>query len=308
MQYGVVLPNLGGDASLDVLSHLAQRVEELEFDSLWVSDHVVMPLQVESRYPYSSRGVFPVRPEEDILEPMTTLTFLAGMTRRIRLGISVLILPYRHPVLNAKMLTTLDVLSGGRTIVGVGVGWMKEEFEVLDADYEHRGAVIDEHIKIFKALCTQEEPTFEGTHYQVKGIMFSPKPTQKPHPPIWVGGTTRRAMGRAATLGDGWHVVRMRPPELAKGREEVLRLRSQHGLKLDDFRVSIRSTLDVTDTPLGEGRTPMTGTVPQILEDVRRYEEAGVDHIILGPRGRTSEEMVNVVERFADEVMPKQSD
>ena len=155
MQFGVVLPNLGSIARPDHLYRLAQRVEDLAYDSLWVSDHVVLPLSMESRYPYSSRGVFPFQPEEDLLEPVTTLAFLAGVTRRIRLGISALILPYRHPVLNTKMLITLDVLSGGRTILGVGVGWMREEFEALDADYEHRGRVTDEHIRIFKALCTE---------------------------------------------------------------------------------------------------------------------------------------------------------
>ncbi len=305
MQFGVVLPNLGSIARPDVLCRLALRVEELGFDSLWVSDHVVLPVHLESRYPYSSRGGFAVRPEEDLLEPLTTLTFLAGMTQRVRLGISVLILPYRHPVLNAKMLTTLDILSGGRIIAGVGVGWMKEEFQALDADYEHRGEVTDEHIEIFKALCTQEEPAFDGKHYQVKGIKFFPKPIQKPYPPIWVGGTTHRAIRRAATLGDGWHVVRMRPPELAQGREEVLRLRHQHGLSGDGFQVSIRTTLEVTDTPLGEGRTPLTGTVQQVLKDLGQYQEAGADYIVLGPRGRSFEQVVQSVERFAGEVVPK---
>ena len=305
MQFGVAVNNLGGVTQPDLLVRLAQRVEELGYDSLWVSDHVVMPVKVESRYPYNSRGVVGIRSEEDILEPFTALTFLASATRRLRLGVSVLVLPYRHPVLNAKMLATLDVLSGGRTILGAGVGWMKEEFDALDADYEHRGQVTDEHIKIFKALCTQDDPSFEGEYYRVNGIKFSPKPVQKPHPPVWVGGITSRAMYRAATLGDGWHVVRMRPHEVARGREEVYRVRGEHGLERDGFQVSIRTTADVTDTPLGDGRTPLTGTAQQILDDVKRYQEAGVEHIVLGPRGSSYEEAVHTVERFADDVIPK---
>ena len=305
MQFGVVLPNLGSIARQDDLTRLARRIEDLGYDSLWVSDHVVLPLSIESRYPYSSRGVFPFNPEEDLLEPVTTLTFLAGATRRIRLGISALILPYRHPVLNTKMLTTLDVLSGGRTILGVGVGWMKEEFEALDADYEHRGRITDEHIGIFKALCTQQEPTFEGEHYRVKGIGFSPKPPQKPHPPIWVGGNTAPAMRRAASLGDGWHAVNLRPDQLAKGQQEVLRLRREYGIETDGFQVSLRTSLQVTAEPMAERRTPLTGTCPQIVNDVRRYEEAGATYLVLGPKGRTIDEVVPTIERFAEDVVPK---
>ena len=305
MQFGVAVNNLGGVTQSDLLVSLAQRVEALGYDSLWVSDHVVMPVEIESRYPYNSRGVLGISSEEDVLEPFTTLTFLAASTRRLRLGISVLVLPYRHPVLNAKMVATLDVLSGGRTILGTGVGWMKEEFDALDADYPHRGQVTDEHIKIFKALCTQDAPSFEGKYYRVKGIKFLPKPVQKPHPPVWVGGITPRAMHRAATLGDGWHVVRMRPHEVAQGRDVVHQVRREHGLKIDGFQISIRTTAEVTDTPLGDGRTPLTGTPEQILDDVRRYQEAGVEHIVLGPRAGGYEEAVRTVERFANDVIPK---
>ena len=303
MQFGVVLPNMGSIVRPDDLSRLAQRVEALAYDSLWVSDHVVLPLSIESRYPYSSRGVFPFQPQEDILEPVTTLTFLAGATQHIRLGISALILPYRHPVLNTKMLTTLDVLSGGRTILGVGVGWMREEFEALDANYEHRGKITDEHIRIFKALCTQQEPTFEGEHYHAKGIGLSPKPIQKPHPPIWVGGNTGPAMRRAALLGDGWHAVNLKPAQIAAGREEVFRLRSEYGLETDRFQVSLRTSLQVTTEPLGEGRTPLTGTSQQIQEDIKRYEEAGSEYLVMGPRGANIDEVLSTIERFAESVM-----
>ena len=152
---------------------------------------------------------------------------------------------------------------------------MREEFEALDANYEHRGKITDEHIRIFKALCTQQEPTFEGEHYHVKGIGLSPKPIQKPHPPIWVGGNTGPAMRRAALLGDGWHAVNLKPAQIAAGREEVFRLRSEYGLETDRFQVSLRTSLQVTTEPLGEGRTPLTGTSQQIQEDIKRYEGGG---------------------------------
>ena len=305
MEFGFTLPNLGGTAQPDALLQMAQRIEGLGYDSLWVSDHVVIPNEVNSRYPYNSTGVIGIRSDEDILEPFTAMSYLAGATRKLRLGISVMVLPYRHPVLNSKMMATLDVMSGGRTIVGAGVGWMKEEFDLLDADYDNRGRVTDEHIKIFKALCTQEDPVFEGEHYRVHGTKFSPKPLQKPHPPIWVGGTTNRAILRAATLGDGWHVVRMRPEEVAKGRDRLLRIRREQGLDTEGYQVSIRTTLDITDASPGDRRTPLTGTPQQVADDVKEYQEAGVEHIVLGARGRTYEEIADAAERFAGEVMPK---
>ncbi len=305
MDFGVVLPNLGGTADPGALLHLARRVEQLGYNSLWVSDHVVLPVRVESRYPYSPAGTLGLQPEEDLLEPFTTLTFLAGATQRVRLCISVQVLPYRHPVLNAKMVATLDVLSGGRFIFGVGVGWIKEEFDALGADYNNRGPVTDEHLKIYKALCSQEELSYQGVHYQVEGIKFFPKPIQMPHPPIWVGGNSRRALLRAATLGDGWHGVRLRPTELGELRNRLMRLRDENSLPWEGFDVSLRTSMVITDVPAPEGRTPMTGTAQQVLDDVAQYEGSGVDHMVLGPRARNLGETQLAVERFADEVMAR---
>jgi probable F420-dependent oxidoreductase len=304
MEFGIVLPNLGGTARPREFCRLAQQVEELGYNSLWVSDHVVIPNEVSSRYPYSSSGALGIGPEEDILEPLTTLSFLAGATSKIRLGISVQILPYRPPLLNAKMLTTLDVLSGGRTIVGVGVGWMEEEFKALDADFPNRGRVTDEHIQVFKALCTQDEPEYEGEHYKIRGFKFYPRPVQSPHPPIWVGGNSPPALRRAATLGDGWHAVRMRPADLAETCRKLEKMRRDAGTDKKPFDVSLRSTLEVSDSPLPEGRTPMTGSAFQIVDDIRSYEASGLHHLVLGPRTRGLEETAAMAQRFAGEVLP----
>ena len=199
MKFGVILPNLGGLADPPTLTRLTLRAEELGFDGAFVSDHLALPTTPGSRYPYRSDGAFPLRPDEKILEPVTTLAYLSAVTSRISLGFSVLVLPYRHAVLNAKMLSTLDVYSGGRLIVGVGVGWMKEEFDVLDSDYENRGQVTDEHIRLLQALWRRDEPDFAGNYYRFSGMTMYPKPSQKPYPPIWTGGITPRrpAPGRA---------------------------------------------------------------------------------------------------------------
>ena len=306
MEYGIVLPNLGGTAQPEEICRIALLVEKLGYQSLWVSDHVVIPTEMHSRYPYSSSGAMGITSEDDILEPLTTLSFLAGVTSKIRLGISVQILPYRHPLLNAKMLTTLDVLSGGRTIAGVGVGWMEEEFKALDADYLNRGSVTDEHIRIFKALCTEDEPMYQGEHHSAGGFKFFPKPLQSPHPPIWVGGNSGPALRRAAALGDGWHGVRVGPADLAHNCRRLEQMRKDAGLSGSPFTISLRSSLYLTDVPLpDDGRTPMTGHRDQVMDDIRMYEDAGLHHMILGPRSRGLPETAEVAERFAQEILPR---
>lgn len=161
--FGCSLPSRGPMSSPDALRSLAQRAEDLSFDSVWVSDHIILPRQVDSFYPYSPDGVPGFDPDQAYYEPIATLNFLAGCTQQVRLGTHVLIIPYRNPVLTAKMLSTLDVLSGGRVILGAGVGWMEEEFQALGLDtYRQRGAVTDEFLRLFKELWTKDEPEFQG--------------------------------------------------------------------------------------------------------------------------------------------------
>ena len=200
MQYGVILPNVGPLAHIESLATIARRAEELGYDGIFLSDHVVVPDGLRSAYPYRSDGRFPLTAADRILEPIVTLSYLAAATRRIRLGFSVLVLPYRHPALNAKMLGTLDVVSNGRLIAGVGVGWMAEEFAALGADFPDRGAVTDEHIAILRACWTGATSELRDTRYNAAGLRMEPAPIQRPHPPIWTGGTSPPALRRAA----GW--------------------------------------------------------------------------------------------------------
>ena len=218
--FGCTLPSRGSLASPEILRSLAQRAEDLSFDSIWVSDHVILPREVESFYPYAADGVPTFTPDQPYYDPIATLNFLAGCTEKLRLGTHVLILPYRNPVVTAKMLATLDVLSGGRLTLGIGVGWMEEEFKALGLDnYEQRGEVSNEYIQLFKELWTQDSPEFQGNHYQISGSGFQPKPLQKPHPPIWIGGHTSPAIRRAAAFGDGWMPIGLRPPAILEPEE-----------------------------------------------------------------------------------------
>jgi probable F420-dependent oxidoreductase len=227
MKYGFTLPGRGPLATPDNLAALARRGEELGYDFVLFGDHIVVPRQIASPYPYTETGEFPGSASGVAMEQLTVLAFLAGQTQSIRLGTSVIIVPHRNPLVAAKALATLDVLSKGRLIVGVGVGWMREEFEALGLPpFEERGAVTDEYIRAFKELWTSDNPSFEGKYCRFSNISFLPKPVQKPHPPIWVGGESRRALRRTAALGNGWYPISANP-QFPLGEPEQLAERLQ---------------------------------------------------------------------------------
>ena len=304
MQYGVILPNVGPMARIDVLAQIAGEVEALGYRGIFLSDHIAIPVDLRSAYPYRSDGRFPLNSEDLILEPVTTLSYLAAVTDSVHLGFSVLVLPYRHPVLNAKMLATLDVISAGRLIVGAGVGWMAEEFAALNADFDARGGVTDEHIAVLRALWSQPGPDISGPHYDVSGVGISPRPVQKPHPPIWTGGISPPALRRAANLGDGWHGVRQSPADVARVISGISELRSQSDLTMEGYEISLRAGLDITDQPFcGDGRTPLRGSPDQIWADLSDYADAGLTYLVLEPRAESPERFLQQLERFSQ--LPK---
>ncbi len=308
--FGCSLPSRGPMSSPESLRSLAQRSEDLGFDSIWVSDHIILPRQVESFYPYAADGVATFKPDESYYEPLAALNFLAGCTQRVRLGTHVLILPYRNPVLTAKILATLDVLSGGRVILGAGVGWMEEEFQALGLDTFHeRGAVTDEYIQLYKELWTKDEPVFNGKYYQISGSGFQPKPVQKPHPPIWIGGHTGPAIRRAAKYGDGWMPIGLRPPAILEPEElaeKIARLRTltvQAGRPENAVDVTF-STDVIFDKSAGPSRRMVSGRPEQIAADLRQYQDLGVKNFILTFPAQAASEMQESMEQFSREVMP----
>ena len=308
MKFGIGIPNQGPAAHREDMLRLARQAVELKFDSIWVGDHVFTPFRSEPLYPYNSTGRLAVEPSDNIFDPLITLAYIAGAVEVPVLGISVLVIPYRNPVVTAKMVATLDVLSGGRVVLGVGVGWQREEFELLGASYQDRGPVTDEYIQIFKELCTSDEPFFEGKHYQVSNIAFYPRPLQKPHPPVWVGGYSLAAIRRAVRLGDGWQPSNIDPPTLAKKMPTLRRLCQEMGRDPSSIEISTRvGGVRFGDTGPVDGGwpAPLSGTPQQILDGVRRYEELGVGHIVLGIGGDGIKEMEQTVQRFADEVRAK---
>lgn len=316
MKYGFTLPGRGPFAKPDHLSTLAKHGEQLGYDTLHTGDHIVVPKTIASTYPYSETGAFPGSGSGEYLEQLTVLSYLAGQTQTIRLVTSVIIVPHRNPLVAAKALATLDVLSKGRLVVGVGVGWMKEEFDTLGIPpFKERGAVTDEYLQAFKELWTSDDPTFDGTYCRFSNIDFLPKPAQTPHPPIWVGGESRRAMRRTARLGNGWYPIASNPQfpmgapqQLKAGLERLRAFCEAEGRDPAELDIVYRShTMHLTpNRPAGE-RPPFVGSADDIAADVRQYEAMGVTHLIVDFL-RSSNDLdtcLRHMEDFATQVWPR---
>jgi probable F420-dependent oxidoreductase len=280
MKIGIPLFRLRHTQMVDV----ARRAEELGFESVWVPEHLVLPTRFESRYPYSEDGVPPIEPGTPHLDPLILLTHIAAATSRIRLGTNIFILPLRHPLHTARMATSLDALSAGRLSLGIGVGWLEEEFRAAGIDFRTRGARTRECVLALKALWTQAEPEFHGRFFDFGPVRFEPKPIQAPHPPILFGGESEAALRRAAALGDGWFGV-AHDPDSARQRVATLRvLLAEVGREGAAFEVTVGHKGGTLDADV-----------------LRRYAEAGVDRVTVLPwwRGR---EAVEKLEELAERV------
>jgi probable F420-dependent oxidoreductase len=306
MRYGFYLPTRGQTASPEALETLVTRAEEWGFSSVMIADHIVFPVTIKSKYPYTVSGAFPG--QGDALEQLSLMAFVAGKTRSLRLISSVMILPYRNPVVTAKMLATIDVLSRGRVTVGVGVGWLREEFEALGApDFDRRGAVSDEYLRIFKALWTQEPASYHGEFYRFDSVRCLPHPVQKPHPPIWVGGHSKAALRRVARLGDGWHpvganpAVPLRPPELRASLDDLRRLTEAEGRDFSTLTISYKAPIYDSGQGVDGGaeRRPFSGNQQAIADDIGTFAGLGVSELIFDFRSESLAESLDRMARFA---------
>ncbi|MFT6583484.1 MAG: putative F420-dependent oxidoreductase [Alphaproteobacteria bacterium] len=310
MKYGFYLPTRGDTATADGLVSMVQNAERLRFNSVMIADHIVFPTNFDSPYPYTVDGGFPG--QGDAFEQLSLMSFIAGKTNSLRLVSSVMILPHRNPIVTAKMLATIDVLSKGRVTVGVGVGWMREEFEALDApDFDKRGAASNEFIEIFKKAWTEDPVSFEGEFYSFKELRCMPQPVQNPHPPIWIGGHSKPAMRRVAKYGDGWHPVGSiaatpLPPALLKEKfDEIKRMAEAHGRDPETITISYKAPIYDAGVPVdGAERKPFTGSFEQIAEDVQSFKDVGVSELVFDFRAPTFDESIERMNAFGDGVMP----
>ena len=292
LHFGYHLPVWGPAATRETLITLARHVEAMGFDSVWASDHVVVPFEIRSKYPYNATGEFPLAPTTNFLEPLTVLSLVAGVTERLRLGTTVLVLPHRHPVLAAKMLATLDHLAPGRVILGAGVGWMREEIELLGAPYDQRGAWTDEAIRIMRACWKDERVSYHGRFFSFPDVGFAPKPARGTIP-IWIGGHTPRAMRRVAELGEGWHAAFASPDVMQKGLVELKAACEKVGRDPAGITLSVRVGL-AAKRPAAE-----------VLDELKRLRDVGVSHVIVETRVASTADMTQLLDRFATEVRAK---
>ncbi len=314
MHFGLSLPGRGPLATPDALTKLAEKADALRYSSLFVTDHIVIPTSNSSVYPYSPSGRFATDWTNGYLEPITLMGVLAGLTSRVRLGTSVLVVPYRNPVATAKMLATLDVMSGGRVILGAGVGWMREEFEAVQAPaFEERGRVTDEYLRLMRTMWTTEPAEFSGTYYRLPPVSALPKPRQAGGIPIWIGGHTDAALRRTGELADAWHPIGMRPPAVlhpAEYAEKVKRIHEsarEAGRDPKDIALTLRAPLELapkrgawsTDQP------GFRGTPADVIAHIKAYQAIGVTHFVFDLAPTDLRGQLTLMERFVEEIRPK---
>ncbi len=301
MRLGFNLPNIGPAASPSAVKEVAQRAEALRYDSLWVTERLVYPLNPQTPYPATPDGSLPEQYKR-VLDPIETLTFAAAHTSRIALGTSILDIPYYNPVVLARRLTTLDVLSGGRLRVGFGLGWSKDEFDVVGASLKDRGLRADEFLTVLKMIWTTDPVEFHGNYYQIPRSVIGPKPIQKPHPPIYLAAFAQPALKRAATMANGWNPVGLSADQMRPMISQLKEMAKAAGRDPGQIEVIVRGNLLITPKPLGQDRWILTGTLDQIKTDIEQVRNLGVNELFFdptfSPEGETAEAFLGCMERI----------
>ena len=290
MKIAYSLSNNQGMEDAHGVVDLAVRAEELGYESVWASEHVF-----NVSYVYDRIGNKPY------YEPLTMLTYVASNTTLIGLGTSVLVLPYHNPIRLAKVAATLDVLSKGRLMLGVGVGVIEEELEAMGSSFADRGAISDEAIAIMKELWTKEDPRFQGKYHRFSGMKFTPKPVQKPHIPIVIGGTSRAAIRRAARSGTTWHPTALAPQALAEGMDYLKEQAVKAGRDPSEISVSVSAAIGSTHN---HNRYSLGEDPEEILERSQKYQEMGLERLLISPNTRDQSQLRPIMEMLAEVVIP----
>jgi len=302
MKLGFSLPMSGDWATPQNQVAVAQRAEELGYNSLWVFQRLLYALEPRNEYPPVPGKVWP-KAFQRTFDPIVSLAYVAAATRRIRLGTSVLIMPYYAPAMLAKQLATLDVLSGGRLDVGLGLGWSEDEYEAVGVPFKARGRRADEFLRCLDAIWTQDVIEFQGEFYRLPRCRLEPKPVQKPRPPITIGGYGSTVVRRAVELADGFNGGNMPMAAVAPLVAQVRQAAVAAGKDPRSLHIVCRGTYRVHDAPQGKDRRPLWGTIEEIREDIARYAEAGLTELFLeanfAPDGARLEDVLAVMEQLA---------
>ena len=282
MKVGFCLPNLGDLASPTALLNTAQRAEALGYDSLWTVERLLYPVNPQTPYPASADGSLP-ETYKYCLDPLDTLSYVAGHTKSIGLGTSVLDIPYYNPVMLARRLSTLDVLSGGRLRLGLGLGWSKDEFDAMGASLKERGALADEFLQVLKTIWTTDPVEFHGKFYNIPKSSIQPKPVQKPHPPILMAAFAPKALERIGKLANGWNPVGVPADGMAQMFGGVKEAAKAAGRDPSRMQLVVRAILHLTDQPLGKDRWIFSGNLDQIKEDIESCRKIGANELFFDP-------------------------
>ena len=297
MKFGVWVPNCRHLATPTIIRSTAVAAEQLGYDSVWVSDHVVVPRANVGNF---GRAVY---------DPLVTLGVVAGATRRVRLGTTVLIVPYRNAVVTAKMVASLDALSDGRVVLGVGAGWLAAESAMLGVPFAERGAMTDEYLDAMRELWTKPEPSFARKYTQFGDVIFEPKPVQTPHPPIWVGGHSPAALRRTARVGAAWHPINRPPDELRAGVREIRRLCEAAG-RGDVPALTLRNDVHILHAGASAPASTHAGRVlagepAALIDQVAELADCGVEHLVIEFLAADGADLERQMTAFAEHVRPR---
>jgi probable F420-dependent oxidoreductase len=292
MRVGFAVGNIGLIGTAENLVRIAQRAEALGYDTLWAVERLLWPLKPQTPYPVTPDGSLPAE-YKHVLDPLEALTFVAAHTRRIGLGTSVLDIPYYNPVMLARRLSTLDVLSGGRVRLGLGLGWSKDEHDALGADMKSRGARADEFLTVLKAIWTTDPTEFWGKYYTLPKSHIGPKPVQKPHPPIYLAAFASGALNRIARLADGWNPAGIPVPGMQQMFDNVKKMALDAGRDPSKLQLIVRANVEIHDKPRATDGTIFTGTLQQIGEDVDACKALGAHEIHFDPTFTTGGQRID---------------
>jgi probable F420-dependent oxidoreductase len=306
MKVGLFLPHVGEHITTENILYIATEAEKEGIDSVWVLDRLLWPINPQTPYVASPDGSLPIV-YQNVLDPLTTLTYVAAVTERISLGTSIIDMFFQNPVVLSKRVTALDILSDGRAITGLGIGWSKDEFEVSGIPYKNKGTRADEYLQVLKKIWTDDVVEFKGQFYNIPSSKIGPKPVQEPHPPILLGGFTPRTFSRIVNYANGWIGVAGFGPleqleQAINGLKESARKADKEPSKVSIYMVSYPNILESAPSS-NQDRMPMTGTIEEIGSDIEHIKAMGTDHIIFGhlfsSLGRDMKKMVEVTMQLA---------